>query len=722
MSFQPKKFNDIFEDMRKRTSVITDFETGSVARTLYESFAYEVALLYEKMQLVYLSAYVDTAEGQQLDMAVAILGIKRGLPDFAEGEVTFHRDIGNQDISIPQETLVATVDTPTTPKKVYQTGETALFRKDQTSVTVKVQAVNRGEAEVTPADTLVVLPRPIVGIKSVTNAQATLFTGKRRETDEELRSRAKNALIASGKATRLSIENALLSLPSPSVKEVKVKEDFTNAKKFGIIEVFVDCDALQDSDPKQKKAAETQLTEALDRVRAAGIFVDLKPIQLIIMDGVFRIGISADLKLSPEERNKLEQAVQAEISQYINERAMGQPLVFAQLIKSILSIQGVENLEEFELTKPDKTTTAFPSLETKLAIEEVKKFQPGCICVASENKALTINLQFKASGLEEKQQAIHDRLDQYLSHLKPGDKITVKALRDELKQVDGLTLVEDSLILIPERWCPASRRSEPEVLIRFVETPVRGDVFAYSQELKIRGALQVTLSETLKTEEKQAIAQQIRDRIGEYLKQLKSQEAVVLEQFVAIANTVNGVQDADLDPNDFQAFWGTQEQKNRVQTESGTIGIEPLEKSVLGNFCIASAAKPVPVNVTIDKLSVTLVGIQSQNEAALKEALRSTIPQAIQSFFAEQTPGQDLKFVDFKNAIANLVFGANYNVTAIRLTATSETTNNDPRQQAWTETDIPDLNIRSVEIATLKTIESIEIQSATTPSQIRAGG
>ncbi|MGV2388059.1 MAG UNVERIFIED_CONTAM: hypothetical protein LVR29_06220 [Microcystis novacekii LVE1205-3] len=63
MTFEPKKFNQVFEDMRQRT-VLTDFEVGSVARTVYESFAYEIALLYEKMRLVYLSAYVDTAEGQ----------------------------------------------------------------------------------------------------------------------------------------------------------------------------------------------------------------------------------------------------------------------------------------------------------------------------------------------------------------------------------------------------------------------------------------------------------------------------------------------------------------------------------------------------------------------------------------------------------------------------------------------------------------------------------
>ena len=228
MTFEAKKFNQVFEDMRQRTDVLTDFEVGSVARTVYESFAYEIALLYEKMRLVYLSAYVDTAEGQQLDMVVAILGIKRGEPDFAEGTVIFQRDIGNKDIDVPMGTLIATPETPTTPKKVYQTTETKLFPKGQTSLEMKIQAINRGEGEVTPAETLSVLPRPIPGIKAVTNPNGTRFSGKRKETDEELRERAKNTLISSGKATILSIENALLSLSG--VRDVKVKEIFRFAQ------------------------------------------------------------------------------------------------------------------------------------------------------------------------------------------------------------------------------------------------------------------------------------------------------------------------------------------------------------------------------------------------------------------------------------------------------------------------------------------------------------
>ena len=129
------------------------------------------------MRLVYLSAFVDTAEGQQLDMVVSILGVTRGEPDFAEGVVTFQRDVGNEDITIPFGTLVATEDTPEAPKKVYQTVEPKTLLKDQTSTDLRVQALNRGETEVVPSGAIVVMPRPIPGIKSVVNAAATTFTG-----------------------------------------------------------------------------------------------------------------------------------------------------------------------------------------------------------------------------------------------------------------------------------------------------------------------------------------------------------------------------------------------------------------------------------------------------------------------------------------------------------------------------------------------------------------
>jgi uncharacterized phage protein gp47/JayE len=826
MSFQPKQFNDIFEDMRKRTSVITDFETGSVARTLYESFAYEIALLYEKMQLVYLSAYVDTAEGQQLDMVVAILGIKRGLPDFAEGEVTFQRDIGNQDITISQGTLVATVDTPTMPKKVYQTEEIALFRKDQTSVTVKVQAVNRGESEVTPADTLVVLPRPIAGIKSVTNTQVTRFTGKRRETDEELRSRAKNALIASGKATLLSIENALLSLPK--VKDVKVWEKFryargtvtlkrssdsdpleipkgtvltatyspeptkpdqktersfittekttiatdktsvevsvqaqaegqagelttidkqvtwvvegalktllqaNNAKAialgdFGVVEVFVDCDDFD----KQKP----QLEAELDRVRAAGIFTRLQSAIPLKVDGIFQITTPSDLKLSPEERRKLEQTVETEITAYINELRMGQPLLFAQIFKRVLSITNVTNLEEFMIRiekqqegKP--TTEKFELADKQIEANIVERFQPNHIYVASGTKELLVNIQFKSETLTESELgSITKLLEDKFKLLSLGESVSQKTITDQLGS--GVSGVEIRI----HHWYQADSEvsklddTSSEIKPSFVEKIALGELFAYSKVLNIRGALKLTLSPTPSEEKKQAIYGKVSEEIKTYLNSLKAKEDIVLRQFVAIAEGVDQVQNADLDPNDFQTFLGTVEQKDRVLVKEGKIKVEAFEKAQLGNFCITSEAQPVPVEVTIDKVTLTLVGIKPQNEASLMGEVKSAVVKAIETFFAQQAPGKDIKFTELKSAIENLVFGASYAVTTLNLTTKSQKYNDDERVQSWaTDTGTPDIKIRSVEIATLKPNygKNVTVESATTPPtippQITGGG
>ncbi|MEH2168011.1 MAG: baseplate J/gp47 family protein [Nostoc sp.] len=231
MVFERKDFAQIFQAMRDRSLPnLTDFQEGSVVRTMFESFAYEMALLYAQMEKVYLSAYVDTAEGVQLEQVVAILGIKRGEPDFATGKVAFIRDIGiDENIVIPIGTLIATSeDTPESPKKVYKTIEAQTLTRDIKAIDVRVQAVQHGESQKTDAETITVMPQPITGVKSVINQEAILFTGKRQETDKELRDRAKKTLLAASGANTTAIEQALISLPG--VKQVQVRENFHKAR------------------------------------------------------------------------------------------------------------------------------------------------------------------------------------------------------------------------------------------------------------------------------------------------------------------------------------------------------------------------------------------------------------------------------------------------------------------------------------------------------------
>src|SRR5262249_43153409 len=137
-------------------------------------------------------------------------------------------------------------------------------------VDVRIQAEERGKKMVGDPETVVVMPRPVPGIKSVTNKKPIRFLGRDRETDVELRQRAKQALLASGRASVTSIENALLSVSG--VREVRVKEDFPTDENpqggaLGKIDVYVDGLTTQNA---------PMLRERLDQVRAAGVYVVLK--------------------------------------------------------------------------------------------------------------------------------------------------------------------------------------------------------------------------------------------------------------------------------------------------------------------------------------------------------------------------------------------------------------------------------------------------------------
>ena len=74
---------------------LTDLNVGSVARTVLETFAREIAQDEQYLNLIYRSAFLDTAEGSGLDKVVALIGVTR-LPA-RRGAVQPQCDNGRQD-------------------------------------------------------------------------------------------------------------------------------------------------------------------------------------------------------------------------------------------------------------------------------------------------------------------------------------------------------------------------------------------------------------------------------------------------------------------------------------------------------------------------------------------------------------------------------------------------------------------------------------------------
>lgn len=80
-------------------SLITDINPGSVARTIVEATAREIEFLHSQLNYVYLSGFIETANGNALDLVVSILGITRKSPSYATGYVSFGRNLPPSEIT-----------------------------------------------------------------------------------------------------------------------------------------------------------------------------------------------------------------------------------------------------------------------------------------------------------------------------------------------------------------------------------------------------------------------------------------------------------------------------------------------------------------------------------------------------------------------------------------------------------------------------------------------
>lgn len=808
MSFEPKKYKDLFEDMRRRSSVLTDFEVGSVSRTIFESFSYELALLYEKMQLVYLSAFVDSAKGNHLDQVVSILGVSRGQPDYSIGAVTFTRDPGADDIVIPLGTLIATEDSPESPKKVYQTTEEKVIGKNQSAIVVKVQAMDRGSEMDTDAETVVVMPRPIPGIKAVNNEEAITLIGKRRETDEELRERAKNALISSGNATVLSIENAVLKLPG--VRDVKVKEDFYYAKgklrirrvssaagetipflpegtlvqarlevdgatrfknyltqdrveieetgqmsevvikstekgavgllsdpsaakwnipnsadyevfidaaagemplepiklsDFGVIEVFVD-----GPDFVEEPEAAARIRKEIDRVRAAGVFVILDSARSIKLNGIFRITPGAQQNFTVEERAEFEKEIGRAIRKFLSTLKMGDSLQFAQLIKEILNLDNVENLDDFQLIALKRAETgalveeAFDFSRKKIEIEEFERLIGGEeIAVASEDKVLPVDVEFHFVDINENTPArLRTDLGSFFSNLKQGEEVRKEQVRAKIEEVLSSQIAEEDLKLTPRPWSPRSLLSEDgNVLTSFVEKPQLGDVFVYQTYLDMTGAILLSLRDNLPDGvSPKVVKAKVLEKIEAHLDALKSEESLLFEDLVKVAKSVEHVLDASIEAGDFvvetgASFFPEQVAKDKITVKLfEKIRIKRSEAEQGGEeryLCLAETGTLETTRVRITALSVNLLEGTAE-EAALENALKGVVS----TFLLKNKAGEDVSFENLKLRLDSALPFADYTIIEFAIKAVSDC---DGRIQEASIANPADIHIRSVEKA-----------------------
>lgn len=315
---------------------LTDLQVGSVTRTMTESVALEIARLYAQLEAVYKAGFVDTATGSSLDKVVSLLDVHRFKGTRPSAKIRFSRAEGAKG-AITMPAGIRILD-----KQVrfeYETTETITMNENQNAVMITARDLEPGNEPV-PADMLTILAVPIAGIAGVTNP-APASRAAADETDTELRTRAKNFLHGSERATFGALKQVLI--------ENGIDGDIDD-KTPGLITVTPHGDDLT---PEQLKKLETEL----HATRPAGVELRMAtPLTALSVD--LRIRLTTTAKTIEADLRAAHNQVREAISIYFGGLDTRANASINQIVGRVLAIDHVDDIqiEQASTTEGSVTT------------------------------------------------------------------------------------------------------------------------------------------------------------------------------------------------------------------------------------------------------------------------------------------------------------------------------------------------------------------------------
>ena len=200
-----KRYIDVLESMESRARELFGENINLSERSPLGLFlrliAWSIGIVWQVVEDVYNSAFVDTAEGHSLDKVALYIGITRRPATRATGTVKF---TGDDNTVIDEGFLLETEDGvqfETTEEVEIEAGE----------ATAEIRAVEPGTDGNVPASTITEIVNPIEGLDSATNPEETTG-GRNKETDAELRERYLDSVAKGGASTIDSIRASLLDI------------------------------------------------------------------------------------------------------------------------------------------------------------------------------------------------------------------------------------------------------------------------------------------------------------------------------------------------------------------------------------------------------------------------------------------------------------------------------------------------------------------------------
>ncbi|OHD14402.1 MAG: hypothetical protein A2Z98_12625 [Spirochaetes bacterium GWB1_27_13] len=324
---------------------LTNYNVGGVLRGIFEVVAFFIWLFYDLLNKIFKNAFVQTAEGDWLDLKCTEVGITRKQAVKTIGLVKFARNIAkDENIKIKKGTIVKTKTNSKGKEFVFYTTEEKILVANQTEVFVPVAASYEGKDYNVATHAISILSTTTQGIDYIDNFSDWITTpGEDKECDEDLRARYFLQWTSLAKDSASLYKR--LALETQGVTDAVIISEPRGKGTFDLIIRTVS------GSPSQEIII--IVSNKINAVREPGIEISVKGptiknisinIQLIFYNNVFNFA---------EKETIAYDAVIA----YFNKLKISQDFILSQLATEIsTSLKGF--LKDIKITSPTQNVTA----------------------------------------------------------------------------------------------------------------------------------------------------------------------------------------------------------------------------------------------------------------------------------------------------------------------------------------------------------------------------
>jgi len=349
-----KRYVDVLNTMEDRAKELFGENINLSERSPLGLFirliSWSIGIVWQVVEDVYNSAFVDTAEGHSLDKVALYIGITRRPATRATGTVKF---TGDDNTVIDEGFLLETEDGvqfETTEEATIETG----------TAEAGIRALEPGTDSNVPASTITEIVNPIEGLDSATNEAAT-EGGLNKETDAELRQRYIDSVAKGGASTIDSIKASLLDLDA--VRAALVIENHTMDIVDGRPPKSFESYVLALDNPETKEKVAHTILE----VKAAGIKAYGTESETVIDDAgqehtigfTFANEVNIEINVTKTTNEEYpedgDERMVTEIIRYIGGTdedgsiyaglSMGEDVIFTQIIKACYRVPGLDDVD-----------------------------------------------------------------------------------------------------------------------------------------------------------------------------------------------------------------------------------------------------------------------------------------------------------------------------------------------------------------------------------------